>query len=142
QAGYIYQGGYKGSNILHTLRHWINDDAKWREILRGLNETLYHQTVTTNEIEDYISKSSGLDLTAFFNQYLRHSRVPTLEYGIKDNVLTYRWIHSVEGFDMPIKIKIGKVYQWISPTVEIKSQAIKGKDIIIDDNFYVRIKRI
>jgi hypothetical protein len=34
----------------------VNDDSKWRTIiLRGLNNTFYHQTVTTKQIEDYLS---------------------------------------------------------------------------------------
>ncbi|MEO5789475.1 M1 family metallopeptidase, partial [Gelidibacter sp.] len=86
---------YKGANMLHTLRQWINDDGKWRDILRGLNETFYHQTVTTKQIEDYFSKTSGLDLKAFFNQYLRYSNIPTLEYSIKDKQLKYRWVDTV-----------------------------------------------
>ena len=31
---------YKGSNMLLTIRQVINDDAKWRDILRGLNRHL------------------------------------------------------------------------------------------------------
>ena len=34
---------YKGSNMLHTLRQLIEDDEKWRQILRGLNSEFYHQ---------------------------------------------------------------------------------------------------
>jgi aminopeptidase N len=30
---------YKGANMLHTLRQIVNDDEKWRTILRGLNST-------------------------------------------------------------------------------------------------------
>jgi hypothetical protein len=35
---------YKGGNMLHTLRQWINNDDKWRGILRGLQKDFYHQT--------------------------------------------------------------------------------------------------
>jgi len=40
---------YKGANIIHMLRQFVNDDEKWRQILRGMNETFYHQTVTTSK---------------------------------------------------------------------------------------------
>ena len=76
---------YKGANMLHTLRQLVNDDKKWRLLLRGLNKTFYHQTVTTQEIENYISEFLGLDLTAFFDQYLRDVRIPNFEYYIDDN---------------------------------------------------------
>jgi aminopeptidase N len=62
---------YKGANMLHTLRQILNNDEKWRVILRGLNSTFYHQTVTTKQIEDYLSQGVGIDLNPFFNQYLR-----------------------------------------------------------------------
>ena len=74
---------YKGANMLHTLRQLIENDEKWRQILRGLNSTFYHQTVTTEQIENYISQQSGIDLTEFFNQYLRTTKIPTLEYSHK-----------------------------------------------------------
>ncbi|MDZ4329200.1 MAG: M1 family metallopeptidase, partial [Flavobacterium sp.] len=50
----------KGGNMLHTLRQIVNDDEKWRGILRGLNSTFYHQTVTTKQIEDYLSQQVGI----------------------------------------------------------------------------------
>ena len=45
---------YKGANMLHTIRHVINNDEKFRQILRGLSKDFYHQTVTTQQIENYI----------------------------------------------------------------------------------------
>ena len=87
---------YKGANMLHTIRQIVNDDEKWRGILRGLNSTFYHQTVTTKQIEDYLTAQSGVDLTTVFNQYLRDTRIPTLEYFFKDNNLGFRWTNCVE----------------------------------------------
>ena len=45
----------KGANIIHTIRQFVPNDEKWRSILRGLNTDFYHQTVTTQQIEDYLS---------------------------------------------------------------------------------------
>src|SRR5258705_10949283 len=50
----------KGGNMLHTIRAIIDDDAKWRGILRGLNKTFYHQTVTGKQVQDYISREAGI----------------------------------------------------------------------------------
>ncbi len=55
----------KGGNMLHTLRQIINNDEKWRDILRGLNHEFYHQTVTTRQIENYISDKTGRNLSSF-----------------------------------------------------------------------------
>ncbi|RCW91453.1 M1 family metallopeptidase [Winogradskyella arenosi] len=135
---------YKGENLLHTLRQLVEDDDKWRQILRGLNSEFYHQTVTTQQIEDYLSEQTGIDLTAFFNQYLRTTKIPTLEYEIKKGALKYRWTAIVDGFDMPIKVLIGDKEQWIYPKSEWKSQSIKSSTtpLVIDRNFYVNSKEI
>ncbi|MDX1830241.1 MAG: M1 family metallopeptidase [Lutibacter sp.] len=135
---------YKGANMLHTLRQLVGNDTKWREILRGLNKEFYHQTVTTKQIEDYLSQHTKINLSAFFNQYLRDIRIPTLAYKISNNTLTYRWINIVDNFDMPIKVTMNNSKKWIFPTnnwkeLKLDSELSKFK---IDKNFYVKSKRI
>ncbi len=130
---------YKGANMLHTLRQLIEDDEKWRKILRGLNKEFYHQTVTTAQIENYISKKSGIDLTAFFNQYLRDTRIPVLSYIIKGNKLHFSWNQVVQNFDMPVLVEINDTPQWIFPTTQMKEIKVDKsiESFKIDANFYV-----
>ena len=132
---------YKGANMLHTLRQLVEDDDLWRATLRGLNEEFYHQTVMTEQIENYISEKTGKDLTAFFDQYLRDTRIPILQYVIKDNLIMYRWSQVIENFDMPVKVKINEDWQWIFPTQEW--QALDYKNTVstfkVDPDFYVAI---
>lgn len=134
---------YKGANMLHTLRQLIDDDEKWRQLLRKINLTFYHQTVTTKQIEDFISEESGIDLTQFFNQYLRDVRIPKLEFSYKKNTVNYRWTNIVDGFDMPVKIIIGEQDQkWIYPKAEWQTLKISlnKTPISIDKNFYIDVK--
>lgn len=130
---------YKGANMLHTIRQIVNNDEKWRIILRGLNSTFYHQTVTTKQIEDYLSTEVGINLQTVFDQYLRDVRIPTLEYFFQDNNLGYRWTNCVNGFDMPVKVQIDGKDTWLKPTTNWNGEAIKsGKSkLVIDPNFYV-----
>lgn len=132
---------YKGANMLHTLRQLIEDDEKWRQILRGMNETFYHQTVTTQEIEDFLSEQTGIDLTEFFNQYLRDIRIPTLEYKISKKELKYRYINIVEGFDMPIQVSINDKQQWLFPKSEWKTETLKSNisTFEVDPDFYIEV---
>ncbi|WP_428657827.1 M1 family metallopeptidase [Runella sp.] len=135
---------YKGGNMLHTIRQIINDDEKWRGILRGLNKTFYHQTVTTQQIEGYMSKEAGIDLSKVFDQYLRDNRLPVLEYSIDKNKISYRWNNVVSGFDMPVKYK-AKDGKWktLEPTADWKT--IKTKeltDLEVDKGFYVEVKKV
>ena len=130
---------YKGGNMLHTIRQIINDDEKWRQILRGLNSTFYHQTVTTQQIEEYISQQAGIDLSTVFNQYLRDTRVPTLEYYIKDKLLVYRWINCVDGFTMPIQIALDGKISNIQPKKQwqVLTLDTANPNLTIDVNYYV-----
>lgn len=131
----------KGANMLHTLRQIVNDDEKWRTILRGLNSTFYHQTVTAKQIEDYLSKSVGLDLKPFFDQYLRDTRIPTLEYKFKDNMLSYRWTNCVSGFDMLVKVNLNGKAQLLNPKAEWTNlpQTTKNLKLEVDKDFYVNV---
>ena len=67
---------YKGGNMLHAIRQIIGDDAKWRAILRGLNQTFWHQTVTGKQVQEYISRQAGINLSKVFQQYLTTTQVP------------------------------------------------------------------
>ncbi len=130
---------YKGGNMLHTIRQIINNDEKWRQILRGLNSTFYHQTVTTQQIENYISEQAGIDLMPVFNQYLRDTRVPTLEYYFTEKQLSYRWINCVDGFTMPVQVYLNGESLQIQPTKEWKVITVSNVNskLTIDANYYV-----
>jgi len=135
---------YKGGNMLHTIRHVINDDEKFRLILRGLNSIFYHKTITTKDIEDYMSKQSGKDLSKIFDQYLRTTMIPVLEYKFTGDNMYYRWNNCVQGFDMPVKVA-GSKDDWLKATTEWKPVAVTA-DIVkdglkIDRNFYITVKK-
>jgi aminopeptidase N len=134
----------KGANMLHTLRQVVDNDEKWREILRGLNRDFYHQTVTTQQIEDYLSQHTGKDLSRFFDQYLRDTRIPMLEYRMDKNKMSYRWANAVDGFNMPVKVYLNGKAQWLEPTTNWKEmKKVKpGTKITIDPNFYVQEKSL
>ena len=127
----------KGANILHTLRQVAKDDEKWRQILRGLNKEFYHQTVTSKQIEEYISENIGFDLKYVFDQYLRDIRIPVLEYFIKDGILKYRWAETIDGFNMPIEITLDNKKTWIYPENSWKETKSKKEFIEIDRDYYV-----
>ena len=134
----------KGGNMLHTLRQLIDNDEKWRLILRKMNADFYHQTVTTKQIEDFLSKETGFELNPFFNQYLRTIKIPTLEHTIKNKTLKYRWTNTVANFEMPLKTTINGKEKWIYPTSTWKNLALTsaGTSFLIDENFYVFTKNV
>ena len=131
---------YKGANMIHMLRQFTKNDEKWRGILRKMNAKFHHQTVTTQQIESFLSDEIDLDLHSFFNQYLRDVRIPTLEYNIDKNILHYRWTNVVEGFEMPVEFESNKQWQWLYPTVSWQTKAINSSTITVDEDYYITTK--
>jgi aminopeptidase N len=136
--------------MLHTIRQVINDDEKFRAILRGLNSKIYHSVVTTKQIESYMSEQSGKDLSKIFDQYLRTTMIPVLEYKFTGDNLYYRWTNCVDGFNMPVKLDGAKedpiAIGWLKATTEWKTTAVTA-DILkdglkIDRNFYITVKKV
>lgn len=130
---------FKGGNLLHMIRQIVKNDDQWRDILRGLNQEFFHQTVETAQIEQYISKHAGRDLSKVFDQYLRTTQIPQLEYTLRRGKLKYRWTQCIAGFDMPIKVSVDQQpMQMLYPTTAWQTLKVAGKRLEIDDNFYVQ----
>ena len=129
----------KGANFIHTIRQVINDDEKFRNILRGLNKTFYHQTVTAKQIEDFFSKQSGIDLSKIFEQYLLDTHVPVLEYKLEAGKLSYHYANCIKGFTMPLKVTLDGE-KWIKPTEQWQSLPTKAERLDVNRNFYVEVK--
>ncbi len=134
----------KGANLIHTIRQVIDDDSVFRNILRGLNKDFYHQTVDSKDVEAYFCKLSGKDLTKIFDQYLRTTKIPRLEYKVQVDQVSYRWTNCVAGFDMPVRLV--NATTWLDPTTEWKTTRMnadmKNGGLVVDKNFYVTVKKI
>jgi aminopeptidase N len=134
----------KGGNMLNMVRTIINDDEKWRQILRGLNKTFYHQTVTYDDVVNYINQQSGKNLSPVFDQYLRYKNLPTLEFMTIGGKLMSRWVADAAGFNMPVRVRIkGGEYQFITPRTRFSPVNIEGatkENIEVDTfNYYIGV---
>ena len=134
----------KGANLLHTIRQVMDNDSVFRKILRGLNKDFYHKTVDSKDVEAYFSKQSGKDLSVIFNQYLRTTNIPQLEYKIDGDKISYRWTNCLPGFEMPVRLEGSG--DWLHPTTEWKESTMtadmKINGVVADKNFYVKVKLI
>ncbi len=133
---------YKGANLIHMTRILLDDDKKWRELLRGMNKEFGLKTTTTEEVVSYINKITGKNLSKIYDQYLRYEQIPVLEYKQVGNQVSYRWQADVENFDMPIPIKRGNKMEWIKPEKEWKKLTLNSEfspDVL---NFYIKLKKI
>ena len=140
----------KPSNMLHAIRHGLDNDKLFRDIMRGLNKIFYHQTVTSGQVEDYISKNAGFDYSKVYDQYLRTTQIPKLEfYFSPDNKqVFYRYTECVPGFNLPLTFKKEKTKVKIVPGTEWKSYSLKnGEPELFDVDsitkmYYLKVAKV
>ncbi len=136
---------YKGGNMLHTIRQIVADDEKWRGILRGAQNTFRHQTIMGQQLEEYISRESGVDLSKVFDQYLRTTKIPVFEYKVDGAGLSYHWANVIPGFDMPVRIAVGgEGYTRIRPSEAWRTAQLPAAtaEVRVDENFYVDVRNV
>lgn len=124
----------KGSAMLHTIRTLVQDDILFRNTLRGLNLHFYHQTVTTEQVEEFMSRSLKMDLSKIFDRYLRQTNPPTIKITQKKNKVTYAWVNVEEDFNMPIVVD-NKILP--CSTEKRKVSVSPGTLFSVDPNMYV-----
>src|SRR5690606_32531411 len=93
---------------------------------------------------DYIIKKSGKDLAKLFDQYLRDTRIPVLEYKIENSALSYRWTECASGFNMTVRVFIKDKPTWLKPTEvwqTLKIKDLADKDFSADKNFYIHASK-
>jgi len=135
----------KGGNMLHTIRHIIDDDARWTRILRGLNAEFRHRIVTGRQVREYITAQAGVPLEKVFDQYLTTTRIPALEYRLDGSKLSYHWADVVPGFAMPVRVRVSPDSTVrLAPTEAWQTAVLPlryPEDFAVDPNFYVIPRR-
>jgi len=130
---------HKAAAMIHTLRQLINNDDRFRDLLRGINKTFYHQTLTSEQLENYIMEQTGLDLEGFFEQYLKTIKIPEIQYKNKNGVFSYCYKNTVKGFNIPVRFFIDDKEVWLNPSEKWQKLTLPSKDskVRIDENFYI-----
>ncbi|MBL7760846.1 MAG: M1 family metallopeptidase [Sediminibacterium sp.] len=100
---------YKASSMIHSIRMAMNNDEIFRAMLRAMNRKYWHGMVSTSDLEQFMPFYTGFSVKGIFDQYLRGVQVPVLEYYLsyQNDKLVYRWVNTVEGFDLPLRIPAG-----------------------------------
>ena len=123
---------FKGANMINTLRFVINDDEKWWNILNNFTSEFKHTTTDTESVVAFFEAETGLELTPFFDQYLRYTKLPQLQFKKEKNVISYRWKTDVENFEIPVElsndaeeIRIYPTNKWQELDQEISTKHLK-----------------
>ncbi|MES2811025.1 MAG: M1 family metallopeptidase [Bacteroidota bacterium] len=134
----------KGALLLNTLRHVVNNDAKWWAMLLKYSNTYKKQIIDTETVINFFNKESGMNLTPIFNQYLKYTTIPGLTFKIQKGKLVYRWKADESNFEMPVDIFIkGKKYR-ITPSKEWTKSDLNVKKLseikVPGDKFFIDVE--
>lgn len=135
---------FKGALFLNTLRHVVDDDVKWRKLLKGFFQRFKYRNIVTEDVVAFFNEQYGSDLTPIFNQYLRQANVPTLELKFQPGSVNYRWKAEETGFAMPIRVGEPGHWEKIRPTREwqqLRTKLDKEKFGVATDLFYVQVTK-
>jgi aminopeptidase N len=136
---------YKGSNLLNTIRSIYNDDALWWKTLKDYTETYKHQNINTETTEAFFDRATKTDLQPIFDQYLRHSEIPELQFKKDGNEVLFRWKADVDNFQMPVDIFVKEKEIRLNPTsnwqnlpgkISLDDLEINEEEFYIDTNLY------
>ena len=137
---------YKGALMLNSLRHMINDDAKWWAMLKKYAETFQYKIIETKDVVQFFSKESGLNLTPFFDQYLKHKAFPELEYKLSEGTLVYRWKADEPTFKMPFEYTVKGKASRLNATTTWQTSPLKLANEadfkLVTDKFLITSKKI
>lgn len=89
---------HKGANMIHTLRTSLNNDSLFRSLLRQMNQQFYHSTISGRQVEQFWSAKTGADYSALFEQYLRTTQIPVVEWRLQNETVEARLSNCVKGF--------------------------------------------
>ena len=140
----------KGGKLLHAIRHSMDNDVLFRNILRGLNKDFYHQTVTSKQVEQYISRHAGFNYQKVFNQYLRNLEIPSFEYYFSNDgrTVNYRYQNCIDGFNLPLslnnekaKVRIVPSKKWQHKKLKMDEKPLFEKEFIAF-NYYIKVKPV
>ena len=131
----------KGANLMHMIRHIIGDST-FKAMMLEMNKRFFHKVTSSAEVEKFISEFSGTDLGKVFDQYLRTTQVPELEWTMSDGDLFMRWSNCVEGFSMPANIMVNgeeRVLQ-VSKNWSFPASGLRTAQVSVDRDWYVNVR--
>jgi aminopeptidase N len=138
---------FKGALFINTLRSIVNDDARWWTLLHDFYQHFKYQNIMTEDVVEYFNRQTGMDLTPVFDQYLRHTAVPTLELKFDEaaGTVSYRWQTDEKAFAMPVRVGLKKHWETIHPTTEwqtMKTPLTSEQFAVATDLYYINVSKM
>jgi aminopeptidase N len=137
---------FKGALMLATLRSWVNDDTKWFTLIKAFYQHFKYQTILSDDVIAWWTDHTGLPLTPFFNQYLRHTAIPCLELSFdpSTHAVLYKWQADEPAFAMPIQVGDPAHWQTIHPTTtwqSLPTPLTKEEFQVATDLYFINVSK-
>jgi aminopeptidase N len=137
---------FKGALFLHTLRNVIDSDPRWFRLIKEFYQRFKYQSIMTEEMIAWFNQRTKMNLKPVFDQYLRHTAIPTLELKFNDaaGTVSYRWKAEEPGFTMPVKVGSKNQWRTIQPTTQwktMKTSLKKEEFSVATDLFFVDVSK-
>src|SRR5215469_12050490 len=136
---------FKGALFINTLRSVVDDDARWWKLLHDFYQHFKYQNIMTEDVEQFFNQQTGMNLTPIFDQYLRHTAIPTLELKFNSaGTVSYRWKTDEPGFKMPVRVGKRADWQILHATSDWQTMQTTLKQDEFDiatDLYYVNVTR-
>ena len=106
-AGVIYN---KGAAVLHTLRHYVDDDEAWWRSLQDFNLRFRYGNASTEDFQAVLEEHTGRDWSRFFQQWVYGEGYPSLRgvVGAKGSRIFVALENRSSGetrFDLPLDLE-------------------------------------
>ena len=137
---------FKGALFLNTLRSVVNDDRRWFKLIHGFYQHFKYKNIMTEDVVQFFNQQTGMNLTSIFNQYLRHTAIPTLElkFNEAEGAVSYRWKVDETGFLMPVRVGTAGNWRIIHPTTDwqtMKTPLAKDDFHVATDLYYINVDK-
>jgi aminopeptidase N len=137
---------FKGALFLNTLRSVVNDDARWWALIHDFYQHFKYQNIMTEDVVEYFNQHTEMYLTPIFEQYLRHTAIPTLvlKFNEADGTVAYRWQADEPDFAMPVRVGKNGDWQIIQATTywqTLKTPLKKNEFDVATDLYYVDVAK-
>jgi aminopeptidase N len=137
---------FKGALFINTLRSVVNDDRRWWALLHDFYQHFKYQTIMTEDVVSFFNQKTDLNLTPIFDEYLKHTTIPTLElkFDGTQGEVSYRWKADEPAFQMPVRVGAREHWEIIRPTAEwqtMKTTLKPDQFEIATEMYYVNVSR-
>jgi aminopeptidase N len=138
---------FKGALFINTLRSIVNDDTRWWALIHDFYQHFKYQNIMTEDVVQYFNQQTGMNLTPVFDQYLRHTTIPTLELKFDDaaGTVSYRWKADEKAFAMPVRVGLKEHWETIHPTTEwqtMETPLAREQFAVATDLYYINVSKM